>query len=167
MRTVDPRVEPYLDDVARVVAELQSRFPADVVEPKSGVSVTLHWRPAPDCEAEIRAVARELGAKYGLALLETRMAIELRPPIDVDKGDAANALIAGFDVAAFVGDDTGDLPAFAELARARDEGRLDTRCASAWRRRRHRPSSRPRSISWSTGPPGVAALLARVADEIG
>src|SRR5215831_18787485 len=52
-RTVDPRVEPYLDAVAAAVAELAARFPADVVEPKSGVSVTLHWRPAPDRADEI------------------------------------------------------------------------------------------------------------------
>ena len=57
------------------------------------------------------------------------MAIELRPPIDVDKGDAANALIAGFDVAAFVGDDTGDLPAFAELAARSRRGPAATRGA--------------------------------------
>jgi ParB family chromosome partitioning protein len=46
--SVDPRVEPYRVAVAAATAELEARLPAEVVEPKAGISVTLHWRPAPE-----------------------------------------------------------------------------------------------------------------------
>src|SRR6185437_2539635 len=122
--SVDPRVRPYLVAVAAATAELEARLPPDVVEPKSGISVTLHWRPAPELAATIVETAHEIAARHGLAELQTRMAVELRPPIDIDKGIATTTLVAGFDAAAFAGDDRGDLPAFAALADALHHGRL-------------------------------------------
>ena len=122
--SVDPRVEPYLVAVAAATAELEAKLPREVVERKSGICVTMHWRPVPEQAEHIVEIARAVGARHGLGELRTRMAIELRPPIDVDKSVATRSLIEGFDVAAFAGDDYGDLPAFAELARALDDGRL-------------------------------------------
>ena len=164
---VDERVDPYLVAVAAATAELKARLPHGVVEPKAGISVTLHWRPIPDQEDAIVRVAREVGARHGLAELRTRMAIELRPPIDVDKSDATRAAVAGFDVAAFAGDDRGDLPAFAELERAAGDGRL----RRAVRIGVH-SSEAPPELAGSVdllvdGPAGLLALLGRVADQIG
>ena len=48
-----------------------------------------------------RAWADRVAAASGLALYPTRMAVELRPPVGVDKGDAVAALVgrrAGRDV---------------------------------------------------------------------
>jgi hypothetical protein len=53
------------------------------------------------------------------------MAVELRPPVAVDKGTAVDALISGLAIGAFAGDDHGDLPAFAALTRAVEETRLE------------------------------------------
>ncbi len=125
IRRVDDRVTPFLDRVAAVADEADRRFPPSVVERKGGVSVTLHWRPTPELEPDVRAFAADASARSSLHALETRMAIELRPPIDVDKGAATERLIVGYAVAGFAGDDTGDLPAFAALERATREGRLD------------------------------------------
>jgi len=165
-RTVDPRVEPYLDSVAAAVDELNARFPPEVVEPKSGVSVTLHWRPAPDRADEILEAGEAVARSHGLAPLRTRMAIELRPPIEIDKGDVTRELVAGFDVAAFAGDDTGDLPAFAALESARAEGTL----LHAVRIGVTSPEAPPELAASVdivvTGPEGLVALLARVADEV-
>jgi trehalose 6-phosphate phosphatase len=165
-RTVDPRVEPYVDAVAAAVEKLAARFPADVVEPKSGVSVTLHWRPAPDRRDEILEAGEAAAKTYGLAPLRTRMAIELRPPIAIDKGDAARGLVDGFDVAAFAGDDTGDLPAFAALADAVARGEL----RHAVRIGVSSPEAPPELLASVDmvvpGPDGLVRLLARVADEI-
>src|SRR5947209_5062042 len=47
-RRVDPRVEPYLATIAAAQDELLARLPVELVEPKSGVCVTVHWRPRPD-----------------------------------------------------------------------------------------------------------------------
>jgi trehalose 6-phosphate phosphatase len=166
LRSIDPRVVPYLDAVAAATSDARDRLPGELVEPKAGVSVTLHWRPSPERAQAVTAVAEELASRHGLAQLRTRMAVELRPPIGVDKGDATRALVEGFDVGAFAGDDTGDLPAFAALAAAVDDGVL----RRAVRIGVHSPEAPPELVTsvdvLVDGPAGLAALFARVADEI-
>jgi trehalose 6-phosphate phosphatase len=165
--TVDQRVEPYLVAVAAATAELERRLPKELVEPKSGISVTLHWRPMPEQADHVVAVAHEVAAKHGLAELPTRMAIELRPPIDVDKGHPTSELVAGFDVGAYAGDDYGDLPAFAALARAVDEGRLAQAVRIGVMSNEAPPELAGAVDIVVDGPTGLVALLTRVADEIG
>jgi len=164
---VDQRVEPYLVAVAAATAELEQRLPRDLVEPKSGISVTVHWRPAPERAEHFVAVAREVGARHGLAELQTRMAIELRPPIDVDKGLPTRLLVRGFDVGAFAGDDYGDLPAFAALARAVAEGDLRRAIRIGVHSSEAPPELESEVDITVAGPDGLLALLTRVADEIG
>ena len=165
--SVDPRVRPYLVAVAAATAELTARLPPDRIEPKAGISVTLHWRPNPEEADAILAIAHEIGARHGLAELRTRMAIELRPPIDVDKSRPTAVLIDGFEVGAYAGDDYGDLPAFAELARAVDDGRL-RRAVRIGVNSLEAPAELADSVDLlAEGPAGLVALLTRVADEIG
>ena len=45
------------------------------------------------------------------------MSLELRPPLPADKGAVVERLGAGAAAACFLGDDAGDLPAFAALDR--------------------------------------------------
>lgn len=164
--SVDARVAPYLDAVARATAELLDAVPPSLVEPKAGVSVTLHWRPDPARELELRATAERVAHRHGLALLTTRMAVELRPPVAIDKGDATAELIAGFDVAAFAGDDRGDLPAFAALEHARDRGGLRRAVRIGVRSAEAPPGLEEAVDVMVDGPRGLVALLTRVADEI-
>ena len=63
-------------------------------------------------------------AAAGLELHPARMAAELRPPIPMDKGTVVEELCDGLDVAAFAGDDAGDLAAFDALDRLEATGRL-------------------------------------------
>lgn len=165
--TVDPRVQPYLLGVAAATAELQAQLPPDLVEPKAGISVTLHWRPAPERAEQIVALAHDVGRRHGLGELRTRYAIELRPPIDIDKSDPTRALVDGFDIGAFAGDDYGDLPAFAELERLRSEGRLDRAIRVGVTSDEAPPELAGAVDVLVDGPPGLLALLVRVADEIG
>jgi len=164
---VDPRVRPYLVAVAAATAELEAALPPEVVESKSGISVTLHWRPVPDRAAAIIELAHEIATRYGLAEMQTRMAIELRPPIDVDKGAATANLVTGLDVAAFAGDDRGDLPAFAALTRAVADGRLQRAVCIGVSSVEAPPELAEAVDLVVDGPVGLLALLARVADEIG
>jgi trehalose 6-phosphate phosphatase len=125
-REVDARVLAHRDAIERAADEADARLPGILVERKQGLSVTLHWRKAPDRADEVRAVARELAARHGLeAPQRGRMSVELRPPVPVDKGIAVERLVAGCRVAAFAGDDAGDLPAFDALDRLVATGRLD------------------------------------------
>ena len=104
-----------------VVAEARAGAPTGVyVEPK-GLTVTLHWRHAPEARGWVEAFVTQVAAAHGLAVHSGRMELELRPPVQVDKGTVVRQL-AGEQggrlrqVAVF-GDDLGDLPAFDEVGR--------------------------------------------------
>jgi trehalose 6-phosphate phosphatase len=87
-----------------------------------GLSLSYHYREAPDPDAsrsrleEVaeRARAAGLDARWG------RMVLEIRPPVQADKGTAVRALLerSGARLALYAGDDTTDLDAFAGLAGA-------------------------------------------------
>jgi len=84
-----------------------------------GLAIVFHYRGAPDEEAvrerleDVAADARELGlvAQFG------RKVLEVRPPIEADKGTAVQALLRerGLERALYAGDDTTDLDAFRGL----------------------------------------------------
>jgi trehalose 6-phosphate phosphatase len=133
-----------------------------IVERKAGVSVTLHWRTADDRAGEVLAVAADLAGRYGLAALRTRAAIELRPPVEIDKGTVVDALVAGYAVGAFAGDDTGDLAAFAALERAAAAGRL-ARALRIGVKSTEMPAELPAAVDGLVdGPAGLADLLTEV-----
>jgi trehalose 6-phosphate phosphatase len=125
-REVDPQVLPFLPAVAEAAESAAAAWSGTGVgvERKAGICVTLHYRQCEERRDEVNAFAEELADRLGLTALRTRMAIELRPPVAVDKGTAVDALIDGLAVGAFAGDDSGDLPAFDALRRAVDDERL-------------------------------------------
>ncbi len=53
------------------------------------------------------------------------MAVELRPPVAIDKGHGVERLATGMRTALFAGDDHGDLSGFAALDRMVGLGVLD------------------------------------------
>jgi trehalose 6-phosphate phosphatase len=161
-RRVDPRVVPFAGAVAAAADEADGRLPGMVVERKAGVSVTLHWRMQPDRADEVLAVAAELARGHGLALWQTRSAVELRPPVAIDKGTAVDALIEGFSIGAFVGDDIGDVPAFDALAGATADGRL-RRAVRIGVRSPEMPDALPAAVDCLVdGPVAVVELLAEL-----
>jgi trehalose 6-phosphate phosphatase len=113
--------------VSAVVEEARAEAPAGVyVEPK-GLTVTLHWRHAPEARHWVSEFAERQRRDRGFAVHSGRMELELRPPLHVDKGTVVRALAAELggtvrQVAAF-GDDMGDLPAFAAVGALGAEGR--------------------------------------------
>jgi trehalose 6-phosphate phosphatase len=105
---------PVVDEVG---GRLRSTVPAGALVEQKGMAVTVHWRTAPETEDLARsAVAGEV-ARSGLVAHPGRLSLELRPPLPVDKGSVAGALIRGCSAACYLGDDLGDLPAFAALHR--------------------------------------------------
>jgi trehalose 6-phosphate phosphatase len=114
--------------VGDTVDEATDEAPAGVyVEPK-GLTVTLHWRHAPEARAWVTDFAERQRLDRGFAVHPGRMELELRPPLHVDKGTVVRALAAELaDTmrrAAVFGDDIGDLPAFAALEELGAQGRL-------------------------------------------
>jgi trehalose 6-phosphate phosphatase len=113
---------PELAEVRRELAELSARTSGTLLEDK-GLSVALHYRAAPEHEAELRRKMRDferrLGADYHL--LEGKMVLELKPTV-ATKADAIRAYLAEPPFAGrrpiFVGDDVTDLDGFAAVDRA-------------------------------------------------
>ena len=84
-----------------------------------GLTVAFHWREAPD-EEEARRTLEAVAERARSAGLEARWGrkvLELRPPVEADKGTAVRALLAerGLERALYAGDDTTDLDAFRGL----------------------------------------------------
>jgi len=166
VRRVDPRVVPYANAVAAAADEAETKLPGVIVERKSGVSVTFHWRTAPERAGEVNAVADDLARRYGLAELPTRFAIELRPPVSIDKGTAIDALIEGYAVGAYSGDDTGDIAAFNALGRAEADGRIG-RAVRIGVISPEMPATLPDAVDGLVdGPRGLTDLLAAVAERV-
>lgn len=116
-----PGVPQYTPQLERLIEAVDWPWR---VETKAGVTVAFHYREVAGEEAA-DPVARVLRAaeELGLAAQQGRKVVEVRPPIDVDKGTAARSLLEerGLERAFYAGDDTTDLDAFRGL----DEAKLD------------------------------------------
>jgi trehalose-phosphatase len=99
--------------VRAVRQEVADAAPDDVVIEYKGLGLALHFRTSRPAEEWIRAFTTEVAARTGLVAHDTRYAIELRPPVDLDKGDAMRELIDEHrpSAVAFFGDDLVDIPA--------------------------------------------------------
>lgn len=117
-----PELDTWSAVIDAVVAEAEAEAPTGVyVEPK-GLTVTLHWRGAPEHQGWVLAFAQRQHDARGLVVHAGRAERELRPPLHVDKGTVVRSLAAEHDEhaepehllrdAAVFGDDVGDLPAF-------------------------------------------------------
>jgi trehalose 6-phosphate phosphatase len=98
-----------------------SGWPAGETEDK-GLTVSFHYRRAED-EAAARAELERLAQKarsVGLVPRFGRKVLEVRPPVEADKGTAVRRLVRERRVsrALYAGDDTTDLDAFRGLRQA-------------------------------------------------
>jgi trehalose 6-phosphate phosphatase len=113
-----PEAPAALAEVGSAFAALATQDPGMSVERKPA-GVALHYRMAPEREAEAVALADALAARTGLAVQRGKMVVELRPP-GTDKGVALSAMMAEPPFAGarpvFVGDDVTDEDAFAAAA---------------------------------------------------
>lgn len=124
----------------RLRTELPALVATHAVDPEVWIedkrlSLVVHSRRAADpvaalapLHAPVGALARELG----LELHPGRAVLEVRLP-GYDKGSALRRLVSEVHpaVVLFVGDDVGDLPAFAEISRLRREGLVAWSAAAA------------------------------------
>jgi trehalose 6-phosphate phosphatase len=103
---------PVVDEVAQ---RLASAAPPGVRVEDKGLGVTVHWREAPDAASWAESAVRGEAERSGLRSHPAKMALELRLPLESDKGTALRTLVDGCSAACYLGDDIGDLPAFAAL----------------------------------------------------
>ena len=108
--------------VAGVVDAAERDGPAGMRVESKGLSLTLHYRGSPELAPAVERWARDQAATSGLEVRGAKMSVELHPPIEVDKGTTLLRLASGLDAVAFLGDDVGDLPAFAALEQLAGQG---------------------------------------------
>jgi trehalose 6-phosphate phosphatase len=163
---IDERARPFVDAIARAADEAETVLPGLRVERKGGVAVTVHWRDQPGRGEEATRWAAEAAPRLGLAApLRGRMAVELGPPVPVDKGTAVAELARAMAAAAFAGDDVGDLPAFAALRALAIDGVL-AHAVSIGVTSAESPAEVHAADVVVDGPAGLAALLDGLADAI-
>lgn len=124
--TTDPRAEGWRGVVDEVAARADGAAPGAVLVERKVLSVTLHFRTAPAHGDWAGRYAAEEASRTGLVVHPGRMSVELRPPLPVDKGTVVEGLAGGLGAACFLGDDRGDLPAFAVLDRLAAERGMAT-----------------------------------------
>ena len=112
------RLSPKPAGIALALAAFRAfaaRHAGTIVEDKD-LSVTLHYRQAPDLAAAALAEAQRIAARTGLILQPGKMVMELRAP-GPDKGDSVRAFMAEPPFAGatpiFLGDDLTDEAGFA------------------------------------------------------
>jgi trehalose 6-phosphate phosphatase len=119
---VGPDAGAWVPVIAAATERARAGAPAGVyVEPK-GLTVTLHWRNAPEGGPWVHAFAAEEERRSGVRIYPGRMSLELRPPLEVDKGTVVRSLVGGMRAVAVFGDDLGDLPAFEAVAALAAQG---------------------------------------------
>ena len=136
---VDPRLEAARPAVAAAAQDLAG----DPAVTASGAhledkryAVAVHTRRVADPDrwgGPIDQATARVAAGHGLEVVPGRMVWELRPRVRSDKGDAVRRLAAesGARRLVVVGDDRGDLPAFAVAADLGDGLRVAVRSAEA------------------------------------
>jgi trehalose 6-phosphate phosphatase len=121
---VDPRLEaarPTVAAVARDLAEDPAVTGSGAYLEDKRYAVAAHLRRVADPDrwaGPVSQAAARVAARHGLEVVPGKMVWELRPMVRSDKGDAVRRAVAesGAAAVAVVGDDRGDLPAFAAAA---------------------------------------------------
>ena len=127
---VDPQLEAARPAVVAAEEDLRGcaavRDSGAHLEDKQ-YAVAVHTRRVADPRrwaTPIDQAARQIADRHGLEVVPGKLVWELRPAVHSDKGDAVRRVVAdsGAGAVIVVGDDLGDLPAFAAAAQLMAEG---------------------------------------------
>ncbi|HUH06317.1 MAG TPA: trehalose-phosphatase [Egibacteraceae bacterium] len=153
-----------VDEAKSLLRTAAGEIPGVRLEDK-GLAVALHWRGAADEVQAGRAAAqavRAVAERTGLAREPGKLVEELRPPVDWDKGASVLALSSELDLerVCYVGDDLGDLAAFAAVRR------LGGRAVAVEHSEETPADLLAAADAVLDGPEGVAALLSALRDRL-
>ena len=113
--------EGYLDKVAQALRELKKLLTLDgIAFEDKGLALSVHYRQCLDREGARRYILEKISTAAiakEFSIIEGRMVVELRPPLKVNKGDAALALVERHHLRGgiYLGDDLSDVDAFAAI----------------------------------------------------
>lgn len=123
LRTPEP--PPELDELRGRLPDAVAAGGPDVWIEDKRLSLVVHFRRAADPQAAAEAVrgpVTTLGGELGFEVHPGSNVLELRLP-GYDKAGALRRLAERRTAALYLGDDLGDLPAFAAIRELREEGR--------------------------------------------
>ncbi len=123
---LDPEILPHLPSLDRARGELREALPGlpGVALEDKLASLTLHFREAPRSEEEAVRLAEGVAFKLGLRVKRGRKSVEIRPPVDIDKGTVIIRLARAWRLrrGLFAGDDLTDVDGFRGLRYLMREG---------------------------------------------
>lgn len=116
-----PALEGYPAKVATALNELSAALDLSglILEDKT-VGLSIHYRRCPDPQTAKKLIMDAVAASpaaSGFSVREGKMVVELRPPVEVDKGAAVVALVRAYSLrrGIYLGDDASDVEAFGAM----------------------------------------------------
>jgi trehalose 6-phosphate phosphatase len=115
----EPAALPWVPAMADLAERAGADLPDAVLVEYKQLSVALHYRTVPQLADAVERWGHEKAEQMGLRVQAGRMVIELKPPVDQDKGMVIGEGIRDAGCAWYFGDDMSDIKAFDAL-RARE-----------------------------------------------
>jgi trehalose 6-phosphate phosphatase len=115
----EPAALPWVPAMAELAELARVQLPDAVLVEYKRLSVALHYRTAPQLAADVERWGHEQAERLGLRVQGGRMVLELKPPVDQDKGMVISEGVKSSGCAWYFGDDMSDIKAFDAL-RARE-----------------------------------------------
>jgi trehalose 6-phosphate phosphatase len=115
----EPAALPWVPPMADLAERAGAELPDAVLVEYKRLSVALHYRTAPQLADAVERWGHEQAERMGLRVQAGRMVIELKPPVDQDKGMVIGEGVRNAGCAWYFGDDMSDIKAFDAL-RARE-----------------------------------------------
>jgi trehalose 6-phosphate phosphatase len=125
---VSPAAAAYRKNLSAAMPAIKGLMRNGMRFEDKGATLSVHYRQTNDPEtmaAELAPLMQNIAEEYGLHLTRGRMVFEFRPPVEIDKGTAFEALVESYKLEAAVclGDDTTDLALFRAAHSLRESGR--------------------------------------------
>jgi trehalose 6-phosphate phosphatase len=115
----EPDALPWVPAMAELAERARVELPEGALVEYKRLSVALHYRTSPHLAQDVEAWGLAEAERLGLKVQGGRMVIELKPPVDRDKGMVIRDAVGDARIAWYFGDDVSDIKAFNAL-RARE-----------------------------------------------
>jgi trehalose 6-phosphate phosphatase len=115
----EPAALPWVPAMADLAERAEAELPDEILVEYKRLSVALHYRTAPHLALAVERWGHEQAERLGLRIQAGRMVVELKPPVDQDKGMVISEGVKHAACAWYFGDDMSDIKAFDAL-RARE-----------------------------------------------
>ncbi|MFI7301819.1 trehalose-phosphatase [Micromonospora aurantiaca] len=111
----EPAALPWVPTMSELAEQARAELPPGALVEYKRLSVALHWRTAPQLGDLVQEWGRAQAERLGLRAQPGRMVLELKPPVDRDKGMVIGETVRDAGGAWYFGDDVSDIKAFAAL----------------------------------------------------